>query len=62
MSDDKSIEYKLGGNKLTVSKGGKSLMIDNFKNYKKDPHLLAAMKHSKNIQRAAAKAKSRIQR
>ena len=35
MSDDKSIEYKLSGDKLTVSKGGKSLAIK----LQKDPHL-----------------------
>ena len=39
VSDDKSIEYKLSGDKLTVSKGGKSLTINNFTNSKKDPHL-----------------------
>ena len=39
VSDDKSIEYKLSGDKLTVSKGGKSLTINKFTNSKKDPHL-----------------------
>ena len=39
VSDDKSIEYKLIGDKLTVSKGGKSLTINKFTNSKKDPHL-----------------------
>ncbi|QCD51747.1 calcium-binding protein [Campylobacter sp. RM16192] len=39
ISDDKSTEYRLSGNKLIVSKGSKTLTINNFKNLKTNPHL-----------------------
>nr|WP_323874605.1 LysM domain-containing protein [Campylobacter massiliensis] len=64
LSDDKSIEYKLSGDKLALSKGSKPLAINKFTNSKKIL-TLAAMKHSKNIQRAiiqwATTVKIRIQ-
>ena len=39
VSNDRSVEYKLSGDKLAVSKGGKFLTINSFTNSQKDPHL-----------------------